>query len=51
LTNTAVVTDVLVRLRDRGFDVAQMSLSKPSLDEVFLTITGHAAEIPQESAV
>ena len=50
LTNTAVVTDVLVRLRDRGFDVAQMSLSKPSLDEVFLTITGHAAEIPQESA-
>jgi ABC-2 type transport system ATP-binding protein len=51
LTDTGIVTDVLVRLRDGGIEISQMSLSKPSLDEVFLTITGHAAEIPQESAV
>jgi ABC-2 type transport system ATP-binding protein len=51
LTDTGVVTDVLVRLRESGIQVTDMSLSKPSLDEVFLTITGHSAEIPQESAV
>jgi ABC-2 type transport system ATP-binding protein len=51
LTSTAVVTDILVRLREHGIEVAEMSVSKPSLDEVFLSITGHAAEAPQESAV
>ena len=44
LTDTAVVTDVLVALRERGIHVAELSLQKPTLDEVFLTITGHTAE-------
>jgi ABC-2 type transport system ATP-binding protein len=44
LTDTAVVTDVLVALREAGIEVTEMSLSKPSLDEVFLTITGHSAD-------
>jgi ABC-2 type transport system ATP-binding protein len=44
LSDPRVVTDVLVRLRDRGIPVAQLSVQKPSLDEVFLTITGHAVE-------
>src|SRR5665647_3348771 len=30
----------------RELEVAQMSVSKPSLDEVFLTITGNSAESP-----
>lgn len=37
------VTDVLVRLRDHGIEVASLSMDKPSLDEVFLQLTGHGA--------
>ncbi|WP_437584453.1 ATP-binding cassette domain-containing protein [Paramicrobacterium sp. CJ85] len=37
------VTDLLVELRSRGIHLAEMSVQKPSLDEVFLTITGHGA--------
>ncbi|MCR6712262.1 MAG: ATP-binding cassette domain-containing protein [Demequina sp.] len=44
LTDTAVVTDVLLALRERGIAVTELSLQKPSLDEVFLSITGHPAE-------
>ncbi|AEE45820.1 daunorubicin resistance protein DrrA family ABC transporter ATP-binding protein [Cellulomonas fimi] len=40
----AAVTDLLVLLRERGLPVDGLSLQKPSLDEVFLTLTGHAAE-------
>ena len=50
LASTVVVTDILVRLRDHGINVTEMSVSKPSLDEVFLNITGHSAEVSQESA-
>ncbi|PYY34852.1 ATP-binding cassette domain-containing protein [Curtobacterium sp. MCBD17_030] len=34
------VTDLLVSLRDAGISLAEMSVQKPTLDEVFLTITG-----------
>jgi len=44
LTDSAVVTDVLLALRERGIEVAELTLQKPSLDEVFLSITGHPAE-------
>ncbi len=37
------VTDLLVELRDAGVHLAQFGVQKPSLDEVFLTITGRAA--------
>ena len=49
LADTALVTDVLVALRERGIEVTEMSLQKPSLDEVFLSITGHTAESVSES--
>jgi len=49
LADPHVVTDVLVRLRDRGVRLEQISVQKPSLDEVFLSITGHAAESAPES--
>ena len=44
LSDPAAVTEVLVALREAGIGVAEMSLQKPSLDEVFLTLTGHVAE-------
>ncbi|MFJ6171566.1 ATP-binding cassette domain-containing protein [Curtobacterium sp. NPDC092190] len=34
------VTDLLVSFRDAGVSLAEMSVQKPTLDEVFLTITG-----------
>jgi len=41
--------DVLIGLREAGIEIASVSVDKPTLDEVFLAITGHAAE-PQEVA-
>jgi oleandomycin transport system ATP-binding protein len=47
---TAPVTDpgalarLVRRLDDSGLTVAELSLRTPSLDEVFLTLTGHPAE-------
>ncbi|MFI2363572.1 ATP-binding cassette domain-containing protein [Promicromonospora sp. NPDC019610] len=37
------VADLLVRFRDARVPIDSVSLDKPSLDEVFLTLTGHAA--------
>jgi ABC-2 type transport system ATP-binding protein len=37
------VADLLVRFREAGVSISAVSLDKPSLDEVFLTLTGHAA--------
>ena len=38
------VTDVLVALRTAGIHLSEMSVQKPTLDEVFMTLTGHAAD-------
>jgi len=38
------VTDLLIRLREQGIRLSEMSVQKPTLDEVFLTITGHGAD-------
>ncbi|MCR8848243.1 ATP-binding cassette domain-containing protein [Rossellomorea sp. SC111] len=40
LGNINLVTDLLITLRESGIELAEMSVQKPSLDEVFLTITG-----------
>jgi len=37
----ARAADVLVGLRDAGIDIASVSVAKPTLDEVFLALTGH----------
>lgn len=44
MTNPDRVTDVLVALRGAGIRLSAMSVQKPTLDEVFLTITGHDAQ-------
>ncbi|WP_448810719.1 ATP-binding cassette domain-containing protein [Agromyces bauzanensis] len=39
-----VVTELLVTLRDEGVHLAELSVRKPTLDQVFLTLTGHGVE-------
>jgi ABC-2 type transport system ATP-binding protein len=38
------VTDTLGKLRRAGLKPAELAVHKPTLDDVFLTLTGHAAE-------
>jgi ABC-2 type transport system ATP-binding protein len=49
------VTDLLVSFRDAGISLTEMSVQKPTLDEVFLTITGegvgHASPAPADRAL
>ena len=37
------VTDLLITLRAGGIHLAELSVQKPTLDEVFLALTGHGA--------
>ncbi|MGP5164973.1 ATP-binding cassette domain-containing protein [Arthrobacter rhombi] len=41
MTGVDRVTDLLVEMRASGITLAEMSVQKPTLDEVFLGITGH----------
>ena len=38
------VTDLLISLREAGIPLSEMSVQKPTLDEVFLTLTGHGVQ-------
>jgi ABC-2 type transport system ATP-binding protein len=38
------VADLLMALRDRGIKLAGLSMHKPTLDQVFLAITGHETQ-------
>lgn len=44
MTNADLVTDLLIALRQKGILLDEMSVQKPTLDEVFLTITGHGVQ-------
>lgn len=48
IEDTAVVTRALSALGEANIDLAQFSLGQPSLDEVFLALTGHPSE-PEET--
>ncbi|WP_116947162.1 ATP-binding cassette domain-containing protein [Jiangella endophytica] len=39
-----VVADLMIRLRAEGVRIDEIGVQRPSLDEVFLTLTGHAAD-------
>lgn len=41
LTDADRVADLLISLREAGIHLVELSVQKPTLDEVFLTITGH----------
>jgi ABC-2 type transport system ATP-binding protein len=42
--------DVLIALRQSGLSIASATVQKPTLDEVFMAITGHAADDAEEPA-
>ncbi len=48
LDDADVAADVLIGLRQAGVPIASVSVAKPSLDEVFLAITGHDTGQPEE---
>jgi ABC-2 type transport system ATP-binding protein len=43
------LVEALGRLSDRGVKVFDVGLRRPTLDDVFLTLTGHEAEEEQVS--
>jgi ABC-2 type transport system ATP-binding protein len=43
-----VLVDALGRLDGAGIDVLDVGLRRPTLDDVFLTLTGHGAEETSE---
>jgi ABC-2 type transport system ATP-binding protein len=49
LADTSVVTDLLIALRNQGIEIGSLAVQKPTLDEVFLTLTGRTPA--EESAV
>jgi ABC-2 type transport system ATP-binding protein len=44
LADAEVITDLLLALRGARIDLAGVSVKSPTLDEVFLTLTGHQTE-------
>ncbi len=53
MADADLVTDLLIALRTRGISLAEISVQKPTLDEVFLTITGQGVQesAPSESEI
>lgn len=49
IANHDKVTDLLVALREAQIHVAEISVQKPTLDEVFLTLTGKSKLSPKEN--
>ncbi|MCU7725763.1 ATP-binding cassette domain-containing protein [Actinoplanes sp. KI2] len=49
VTDPAALTSLVRRLDEKGLLVAELALRSPSLDEVFLTLTGHTAGAMEES--
>ena len=44
LENADQAADVLIALRQTGISITSVSVQKPTLDEVFMALTGHATE-------
>jgi ABC-2 type transport system ATP-binding protein len=47
---TEVLAEALRRLEGSGVEVLDVGLRRPDLDDVFLTLTGHAAEEARDAA-
>jgi ABC-2 type transport system ATP-binding protein len=46
-----VLLETVRRLDDAGIEIEEIALHRPTLDDVFLSLTGHAAEVAIEEAV
>jgi ABC-2 type transport system ATP-binding protein len=46
LSDANQAADVLIALRRRNIDIANATIEQPSLDEVFMALTGHAGAAP-----
>ena len=44
-TRSGVIVEAVKRLSEAGVGVADINVRRPTLDDVFLTLTGHAAEV------
>jgi ABC-2 type transport system ATP-binding protein len=49
MTDPDTVTDLLLRLREEKITVAELAVQEPTLDEVFLALTGHSATEEEEA--
>jgi ABC-2 type transport system ATP-binding protein len=47
----SVFTQALRALDEEGLDLHDVSLRRPTLDDVFLTLTGHGAEVADDAEV
>ncbi|HLI58567.1 MAG TPA: ATP-binding cassette domain-containing protein [Solirubrobacteraceae bacterium] len=47
-SRTGAIVEAVRRLGDAGVGVADINVRRPTLDDVFLTLTGHAAEVEDE---
>ncbi len=45
------IVEAVRRLDEAGVGVEDIALRRPTLDDVFLSLTGHAAELPEEEKV
>ncbi|GAA2182743.1 daunorubicin resistance protein DrrA family ABC transporter ATP-binding protein [Brooklawnia cerclae] len=43
MTDPERITDLLIAMRHHGIQLAEVSVEQPTLDQVFMTITGHEA--------
>jgi oleandomycin transport system ATP-binding protein len=50
VTDPGALAVLVRRLDEKGLLVAELALRSPSLDEVFLTLTGHPAEEPSDAS-
>jgi ABC-2 type transport system ATP-binding protein len=48
---SGTIVDAVNRLSEAGVGVDDLALKRPTLDDVFLALTGHAAEEGAEEAV